>query len=655
MNRQPASYLTLLVVAFGTVSVTVLVYDSNLRLGPLLWSLYLVPVAFMAYQWGRWVGLGASLCAFVLLFPFLVPALLGSGVTLSTVPQLAMGILLFSLPIAVDTVSSLQRQETALSGALTQRAGELQLLLNTSEIVSSSLDLDEVLRRLAEMLVASLQLTLCNVFLLEEDEVSMVRVGARDSARHPEATAANDRFPLGEAPGLRRVVETRTPLLARQDVPEIALSSEELMLLADDHTRTALLVPIVARERTLGVITVGEHRQWERSPIDPEKVSLCQAMASQAAVAIENAQLFRTVAREGHRLQRILEGMADGVFTTDADRRIVSFNPAAESLTGWEIEEVLGRFCCDVLSPQRNGKEDACPTDCALARAMERGELVKTGAMPCRVSGRRSGHLQLSASVAPLVGGTGETSGAVVVFRDVTREAELDRIKSDFVSMISHEIRSPATNISCAAQMLRSGNGPHAEELVELIQKESTRLGNLVEQVLNASSLERGTLDLRLEASPIVPLLRDAIDTVQATTRRHRMTLRADGELPLALMDRPKIEVVVMNLLRNAVNYSPDGGEVRTAVRHEGGEVVVTVEDEGMGIPVEQQDRIFDRFTRVDTSDAKTVYGHGLGLYIARGMVERHGGRIWVRSQPGGGACFSFTLPAVSVQTEDDD
>ncbi len=534
------------------------------------------------------------------------------------------------------------------------RARELELLLSVSEIVSSSLELlDDVLRALADKLVSSLHVAFCHISLLDESGGRLVvKASAKASPRLKVMANTAPEFPLDQVPTFRDVARSGRTLLVRQDIPESAFDPEQLRLTADEHTQAMLLVPLVVKERTLGVIALGEHRRWDRSPLSPQKVSLCQAMAAQAAIAIENSQLFRQVEEDRRHMRHVLEGIADGVFTTDRERRIVSFNPAAERMTGWKREEVIGHFCCDVMRPLSDGAGFCCMDDCPLIPPLDDRGVVQVGPVVWQAGERLSSKLQVVCRVAPLGGADSEIAGAVAIFRDVSREAELDRLKSDFVSTISHEIRSPLTSISAAAEMLRRNvEDGRSRELLDLIRAQSLRLGNLVEDVLNASKLDRGTLELRLEPVSIVPLLKKSIAMTQATTSQHILRLKTETETCFVMADSAKVEIVIGNLLRNAVNYSPNGGLVTVEVHEHGEEVAIGVEDEGIGIPADQQLRVFDRFTRLDNSDAKTVYGHGLGLYIARGLVERHGGRIWVESDLGKGSRFSFTLPVFRVKS----
>jgi len=258
-------------------------------------------------------------------------------------------------------------------------------------------------------------------------------------------------------------------------------------------------------------------------------------------------------------------------------------------------------------------------------------------------------------SAAPLYGRDGEVMGAVSVLRDISKEEELSRLKSEFISMVSHELRSPLANINASADLMLQTDLDDAlkREMLEIICSQSTLLAEFVEDILDAARLEEGKLQLHLEPVALLPLIKGLVDSFRARTSKHRFEVLALERLPLVLADESKVEVILGNLLENAIGYSPQGGTITVQAREQAGEgVVVTVADEGIGIPPEHQERLFQRFYRVDASDAREVYGHGLGLYITRKLVEAQGGRIWLESEVGKGSRFSFTLPRLEVDDE---
>jgi signal transduction histidine kinase len=238
----------------------------------------------------------------------------------------------------------------------------------------------------------------------------------------------------------------------------------------------------------------------------------------------------------------------------------------------------------------------------------------------------------------------------VVVFRDVSSDRELDRLKSDFVSMISHELRSPLANLGAAIELLSSiAEGQESvQKTLDIARANERRLARLIEDILNVSRIEAGQMRVSREPVTLAPMLKRVVRLAQAETNLHRLILKLPRRLPFVLADHSKVEIVVNNLVTNAINYSPHGGRIMVTVKGPAdGELIVSVVDEGVGIPEEHLDKVFSRFYRVDTSDGRRVYGHGLGLYISKRLVELQGGRIWVQSRERHGSCFSFSLPVV--------
>ncbi|MEW6230936.1 MAG: ATP-binding protein [Chloroflexota bacterium] len=242
---------------------------------------------------------------------------------------------------------------------------------------------------------------------------------------------------------------------------------------------------------------------------------------------------------------------------------------------------------------------------------------------------------------------------------------QLDRLKSEFVSLVSHELRTPLTNISGGIELiLQFGNNldrPQQEALAIMTQ-ECARLNRLVQGILNVSIIEAGRLCLRLGPIAIPPIVEKAVKNTQVRASGQRFRLPTWGNLPMAWGDEDALAEILLNLLDNAVKYSPNTGEIAIEVKKlEGQEasasapsLLISVADEGPGIPLGEQIKIFEKFHRVDSGDDRKTYGYGLGLYVTRKLVEAQGGRIWVESKPQAGARFNFTLPLARLGNEED-
>jgi signal transduction histidine kinase len=230
--------------------------------------------------------------------------------------------------------------------------------------------------------------------------------------------------------------------------------------------------------------------------------------------------------------------------------------------------------------------------------------------------------------------------------RTISQLQELDQVRSDLVSMVSHDLRAPLTNISGSIELMQNGCSDPAcmcQELLPIISDQTGRLTRLVQGLLNVTRIEAGRLHLHSKPALISAMARRAVRATQVGLTDHRFEIQVADDLPLVWVDEDRIEEVLVNLLDNAVKYSPDGGTIRVDARMVAGEVVVSVTDPGIGIPAEELERIFQKYQRGDGSDG--IRGHGLGLYICQKLVEAHGGRIWAESNPGAGSTFRFSLP----------
>ncbi|MFQ6014460.1 MAG: ATP-binding protein [Anaerolineae bacterium] len=225
---------------------------------------------------------------------------------------------------------------------------------------------------------------------------------------------------------------------------------------------------------------------------------------------------------------------------------------------------------------------------------------------------------------------------------------ELDRLKSEFVSMVSHELRAPLTNVSGALELIKGGcDHPSftCQEMFRIVSDQTTRLTRLVQGILNVSRIEAGKLHLERQRVDILPIISKVVDSISPTTTVHQFQLPARDGLPPVWGDRDRIEEILLNVVDNAVKYSPEGGTIVIEVKQQDSRIAVSVTDSGIGIPPNELGKIFDKFYRVDSGDAQETYGHGLGLYISKKLVEAHGGQMWVESIVSQGSKFTFTLP----------
>ncbi len=391
---------------------------------------------------------------------------------------------------------------------------------------------------------------------------------------------------------------------------------------------------------------------------------------------------------EAEHLASLVTNSADAIISLDERSVIKTWNRGAQLIFGYSRREVIGQPFKRLLPPHSTrGPEMA-----GLNQQLEERGYVQQHEMEMLTQKGERILVQLTGNV--LSDGARAVRGYSLVMRDVTatkqadeqlralygqleqkmrertrklelarheleeRNAqlhrayeelkELDRLKSDFVSMVSHELRSPLTNISGAVELMLEEeelSDEYVRRMLGVVGKQSERLIRLVRGVLDVSRIDAGRLFLDRREVDIFPILLRVVGSLEATTDFHWFELPAPDELPLVWGDEDRIEQIFFNLLDNAIKFSPSGGPIRIQMEAGEEEIMVSLTDPGVGIPAARLHGIFQKFHRLDSDDSRETYGHGLGLYITKGLVEAHAGKIWAESVEGEGSTFSFTLP----------
>lgn len=430
-------------------------------------------------------------------------------------------------------------------------------------------------------------------------------------------------------------------------IPNLAQKLRQVALETALPLRQVVALPMFIGRDLIGVLYVF---RVHGGVFTPEERQILTTFADQAAIAVHNAQLYRQLATEKRRLDAILQYSADGVMVLDPGQRITVFNRALSELTRWPAAEALGRHHDEVIQWYR------LETEMDLPKAIAGGwPLAADGGprTPLYVEGdlrqRGGGRVSVGITYAPLMDREGRLVNIIANARDISRFREADRLKNTFVSIVSHELKTPVTIIRGYAEALLRPDAQWNEETLReglsAIVEESEHLNRLIDDLLDASRLQAGALPLQIEEVALDELAERVVRRFQAQTDRHSLATRFPPDFPVVPGDPHRLEQVLSNLVSNAIKYSPDGGRIRVRGQVRPDEVVITVTDEGIGIPAAQQAYIFEPFYRVDDSASRTTEGVGLGLYLAKAIVEAHGGRIWVESEPGKGSAFSFALP----------
>jgi PAS domain S-box-containing protein len=384
-------------------------------------------------------------------------------------------------------------------------------------------------------------------------------------------------------------------------------------------------------------------------------------LADQAAVAIENAQLYQQVQTHSEKLEVqvatrtlqwreekergdvILTHAADGVVLTDAHAVIEYVNPSWERLTGYTSEEALGQ------NPRiLKSKETPPETYAEMWQAITDGKVWRGQLRNRRADGTV---YDVDLTVAPVMNDDGQIMNYVGVHRDITALKEVARLKDEFISNVSHELRTPIANLKLYQNLLQRGNPEKRQAYLEVIAHETARLEQLVTDLLDLSRLDRGAIALAPELLNLNGLAADVVNRFlrRAAERRVALELIQAPDLPAAWMDLHQMTQVLTNLVINALNYTPPGGQVTVETAQEQREgragIRFTVHDTGIGIAPADQERIFERFFRAQAARDTSVPGTGLGLAIAQEIVKLHSGQIEIQSALGQGSTFKVWLP----------
>lgn len=408
-----------------------------------------------------------------------------------------------------------------------------------------------------------------------------------------------------------------------------------------------IALPLIFQERLLGIIYLFRSGSVAFSANDE---GVLASFADQAAIAVRNAQLYHQVSDEKRQLDAIIEHSADGVMILDPELRIVVFNRALSQLTGWPADQAITRPCYQVLPLEG-------VTGCHLCGAQQEtppaagldfpdGQPLLAEGWFMRPGGSRVG---VSITYAPLYDDDGRLINIIANVVDITRFREAEEMKSTFVSVITHELKTPVALIKGYADTLAredaEWDSTTLHEGLQVIGEESDRLNALINNLLDASSIQAGGFKLERTDVTLPKLAESVVEGFRTQTEHHRFLLDFPADFPVVFGDEERLRQVLNNLLSNAIKYAPKGGEVRIGGWREGTQVTLYVADQGIGIPPDEQGKLFQRFYRVDSSLRRTTQGAGLGLFLCRNIVEAHGGRIWLRSEPGKGTTIFFSLP----------
>ncbi len=407
-------------------------------------------------------------------------------------------------------------------------------------------------------------------------------------------------------------------------------------------------VPIITHSQVVGNLYLTEKRTG--TEFTDEDARLVEMLARHAAVAIENAQLYRRLELDRRRLNLLVDQLPEAVIVIEPDpEQVTIVNQQTSRLLGWDIQTPVS--LTDFLAMNPRFDLDGHPmeaVDIPLVRAFRRGEALTRSELTVeRPNGQR---LTLLVNGAPLIDDRGRIIAAVAVFQDYTQIRDAEQIKDDFLSLVSHELRTPLTTIRGGAYMIRNNRDTlddlSEDALLADIERESERLQFIIENMVQLANIRAGRYTLETEPLHVRLVIERAIQIAHDAAPERSFTMSVEPHL-FAEADQTSVDQILLNLLRNAIKYTPSGSPVEIDARRSDEMVEITVRDHGPGISDEDLPFVFERFRRGAESQRSRIEGMGVGLYLAKNLVEAHGGSISAERPGDGGTRIRFTIPAL--------
>ena len=540
--------------------------------------------------------------------------------------------------------------------ALNDESNRVKILLRITTELSASLDQDRVLNQALHLVNGVVNATEGAIMLIDHESGEFIFRASIGSAR----TIPLRGIPSGlmQNEGLAGwMIENRSAVIVHDAHKDIRWLERETSL----KHRSALGVPLISNEEVIGVLMMFH---TEPNAFTLQQLDLVEAAAIQVAHAINNASLYNLIFEQAEQLgtmlrteiiqkanlESILESIADGVIVADSQNEVDIANLPACNILDIPREQLLGKSINELLGLYGHFGESWIHTINDWANNADRIEQWTYLADQLVTEDKF-----ISVHLSPVLSDN-QFYGTVSIFRDITKEVEVDKLKSEFVSTVSHELRTPMTSIKGYADLMLMGAAGTMTEpqirYLQVIKNNADRLHMLVNDLLDISRIETGKTGLDLRPLDIPQIIDQVVEghldgRIQHESRELQVSTQFAPSLPLVNADHARITQILTNLLDNALNYTPDGGQIMVNAKATHSYVYITVKDSGIGIAKENQGKIFDRFFRAEDSDVQRVPGTGLGLAIVRSLIEMHGGRLKVESSLGKGSSFTFNLPVV--------
>ncbi len=539
-----------------------------------------------------------------------------------------------------------------LSEEALRQSQELLFLIEATRSIGELLDLRGMLEQVADSVAMALRADVVAILLTDENNPDILQVAAMYRTLGVKKPTPKQ-IPLKDYPNLRFALRKQSLVFGPEE--EIVQLRTLFELLGVTEKGPLLLQPLARQERVMGVLVA--YNMPTKPQFTPEQESLATTISVQIAGAVENSRLYAAVTAQAQELSRllkvreaelrreeaILESMAEGILVTDAQGCFIVLNQAVERILGVRREEVLGKSVKEVLSmPALQGELDP--------------ESLINLRQPFEAT-FNLGEQRIRISAAPVLLKNVERLGTVAVLQDITREYLAEQSKHEFVDSISHELRTPLTAIKGYTEVLLSGMvgelPPTFEQFLGVVRENTQRMISLTDNLISVAEIEKGRVGLHYQNVDMAVLVRELVTRYRERIEERMLTV--DLDLPteplLVEADPNRLRLILDNLLSNAIKFTYPDGRITVGCRPIYGTLgqptyfSIWVSDTGIGIPLEEQAAIWQRFYRVESPLSLEAGGLGIGLTITKALVEAHAGRVWVDSTPGRGSTFTVLLP----------
>jgi two-component system NtrC family sensor kinase len=507
----------------------------------------------------------------------------------------------------------LTRRVELANRQLGQRLKESNILYGISKSVTSLLDLDRLLTRIVEATAYVTGAEEISLYLVDEatQEMELRAVQSTGEREARSVRKSADNAVVRQVMNTGRVARVASPRTRKTD-----------------PLQATLAVPLKARSGIIGVLHATN--QAAMKPFSDNDHYLLSVLADYAAIAIENARLFAEVEEQRSKLQTILTGSEDLIVVMDDEGRILLINPSAAEVLRLDMQDAIGRSFLELAHSEALHELFGLPPSDGRVRNLE---------VPL-TDGRT-----FYASLSPVL-----DVGWALIMRDISYLKQLDRMKSDFVATITHDLRSPLTVIQGVLRLLPQLGELNEEqrEFAEQAMRNAEHMDRLIRSLLDIGQIEAG-LEMPMEPLQLDDVVEEVVANLQGEATSKGLVLEVEVARGMSMVNgnQTRLVQVVTNLLDNAIRYTPEGGRITVSASEGGGEITVSVKDTGVGIPAQAKAHVFQKFYRVEGSQTRELEGMGLGLATVKSIVERHGGRVWVESKEGEGSAFFFTLPTI--------